>query len=176
VSDWGKLQGAEKLWGQWDRNYVGDAQKLMIAGFEASIYRILIPIAYQVERLPGTQCDEPSDFQTCIEYFGKCVGSFPYHHENVPLPNYVALASQAWDPLQARQANDLYWAYSGTHNEWLWNVNYIPAETLNNIFAPLDPIDLTKLGVSRVDFFTRWPFVYSDCYLYEDWCYTCGNH
>ena len=171
VSDWGKLQGAAELFQQWNQSYTVQAQKLMIAGFEASIYRVLIPIAYKVERLPGTQCHDLTDFQTCspslishkCEHYG--------YHAGVPLPNYVTLPSQAWDPLQARRANDVYWVYSGNHTTW--NIDYMPAETLNNIFAPFDPQDLTKLGVSKVDFFTRWPFHYSGCPLYDDWCYTC---
>jgi hypothetical protein len=174
VSDWGKLQGAEKLWGQWDTHYVVDAQKLMIAGFEASIYRILIPIAYQVERLLGTQVDTVVDFPICgKDIYGDCF--FSEYHLYVPLPNYVALASQAWDPLQVRQANDLYWVYRGNHN---WEVHFIPEETLNNIFAPFDPADekMTKLGVSKVDFFTRWPFEYSDCpNNSHDDCYGCPD-
>ena len=170
VSDWGKLQGAAELFQQWNQSYTVQAQKLMIAGFEASVYRVLIPIAYQVERLPGTQCHDLTDFQTCQHtLFGKC--DYYGYHAGVPLPNYVALPSHAWDPLQARQANDVYWVYHGNHTTW--NIHYLPANTLNSIFAPFDPEDLTKIGVSKVDFFTRWPFQYSDCPLYDEWCYTC---
>jgi hypothetical protein len=172
VSDWGKLQGATELYQQWNEDYTVQAQKLMIAGFEASVYRVLIPIAYQVERLPGTQCYDLTDFTTCQHnLLGQC--DHYGWHVGVPLPNYVALPSQAWDPLQARQARDLYFVYHGSHT---WGFDYPPAETLYNIWAPFDPGDLTKLGVSKVDFFTRWPFQYSDCPLYDDWCYTCVDH
>jgi hypothetical protein len=174
VSDWGKLQAAENLWNQWNTDTTEEALASMIVGFEAYLYKILIPLAYQVEKLPGTQCSTLTDFETCskswntgneCDYYG--------HHAGVPLPNYVAMASQAWDPLQARQANDLYWVYKGNHTTG--NFSYIPKTTLDNIFAPFNYYDLTKLGVSKVDFFTRWPFTYSDCPLYEDWCYTCGE-
>jgi hypothetical protein len=173
VSDWGKLHGVANLSDKWITDYEVQAQKLMIAGFEASLYRILIPIAYQIERLPGTQCNRPGDFHLCgHDMFGECI--YSDYHLGVPLPNYAVLSSQAWDPLQARQANDLYWVYRGNHTEEI--IHYIPEETLNNIFAPFDLTDLTKLGVSKVDFFTRWPFEYSDCPLYEKWCYTCVDH
>ncbi|MDD1750677.1 MAG: hypothetical protein LUO89_12490, partial [Methanothrix sp.] len=176
VSDWGKLQAAENLYNEWDENSRDEALATMTVGFEAYLYQVLIPAAgYIVEPMPGTQYSKPVDFQTCQKTFigHNCV--YYGHHWDIPLPNYATLASQAWDPLVARQANDIYSVYKGNPNT-SGKISYLPAETLDNIFAPFDFYDLTKLGVSKIDFFTRWPFTSTVWVEYDDmWCYTCGH-
>lgn len=175
VSDWGKLQAAENLWKKWDENSRDDALAAMTVGFEAYLYKVLIPAAtYIVEPMPGTQYSKPADFQTCQKTVIKPITCDYYgHHWDIPVPNYVTVASQAWDPLQARQAHDIYSVYKG--NVAVGKISYLPAQTLNNIFAPSDFYDLTKLGVSKIDFFTRWPFTYTVWVGYDEWCYTCGH-
>ena len=177
ASDWGKLQAAENLYQKWDEDSRDLALTTMTVGFEAYFYKVLIPTAYtRLERIPGTQYSSPGDVEICDQTItGKCV-VISTHAPDVPLPDYVALASQAWDPFLAREATDLYWVYKGDH----YTKEFIPGSTLNDLFAPFDYTDTNKLGVSRVDFFTRWPFGddYYDCSYYHcdstgTLCYTC---
>jgi hypothetical protein len=175
VSDWGKLQAAENIWNKWNEDSRDEALAAMTAGFEAYLYQVLIPAAtYIVEPMPGTQYSKPGDFRTCQEtVINPTCDPYGWHWD-VPSPNYVTLASQAWDPLQARQAHDIYSVYKGKVSTG--QISYLPAETLNNIFAPFDFYAPTKLGVSKVDFFTRWPFNKFTVWVeYDQWCYTCGT-
>lgn len=175
TNDWGKLQAAENLYNQWDEDSRDLALTTMTVGFEAYLYKVLIPISYEIDYMPGTQCNSnPDQFEICQKIKPYYICGQVSNAQTVDAPSFLNQTSEAWDPLQVRQAYDVYivWSRSST---LLGEHDYIPSQTLNNIFAPFTETDPTKLGVSKIDFFTRWPYKYVLDSNYDQWCYTCGT-
>jgi len=183
--DWGRMKAFHSIYTSlYDKTKYATVLEGLAPGITASFYRVLLPVTFQLMPMPLMTCNfDPTychpDPNPCHYYACRSGGYINYYESNNCLFSQSRGSYKPDDALQTVE-NLTYSSTECTTSSPLYSY-YIICKTpsdgnkSSNYYSDgqiqlFVPPSEGGLGVSRLDFFTRWPFEYSSNGHWNDGC------
>ncbi len=182
TEDWGRLEAFHGVYTSlYDKTLYKTVLEALAPGITASFYRVLLPITFQLLPMPLTTSNFDEfchlDADPCHYYACRNGGYINYYESNKCLFSQSQGSYRPADALETVQnltfastecttSSPLYSYYTIWKGGGTQSSDYYSDVAIKLFPAPSDG----GLGVSRLDFFTRWPFAYASNGHWNDGC------
>jgi len=184
TEDWGRMKAFHSVYTSlYDNTRYETVLRALAPGITASFYRVLLPVTFQLMPMPlmTSNFDEfcHLDPNPCNYYACRSGGYINYYESNNCLFSQSRGSYKPDDALQT--VENLTYSYTECTTSSPLYSYYIICKTpsagnkSSNYYSDAEiqlfvPPSEGGLGVSRLDFFTRWPFEYSSNGHWNDGC------